>query len=57
MVSVFLTRFFGGILSSVALRFVFGGIVVRNFGRVEGNETRLVTSTERRGDDRVRKSM
>ena len=57
MVPVFLTRFFGGRLSSVALRLVFGGIAVRNLGEVGGNETRLGTSAERRHGDRVRKSM
>jgi len=32
MVSVFLTRFPGCRLSSVVLRFVFGGIVAKNLG-------------------------
>lgn len=56
-VSVSLTRFFGGRLSSVALRLVFGGIAVRNLGEMRGNETRLGTGAERRHGDRVRKSM
>lgn len=53
----FLTRFFGGRLSSVAVRLVFGGITARSLGNVGGNRTRLVINTERRDGDRVRKSM
>ena len=56
-VPVFLTRFFGGGLSSVALRLVFGGIVARSLWNVRGNRTRLVMNAGRRDGDRVRKSM
>lgn len=57
MVLVFLTRFFGGRLSSVAARLVFGGITARSLGNTGGNGTRLVINAERRDGDRVRKSM
>lgn len=45
-VSVFLTRFFGGMLSSVALRLFLGGMTARNLGEAVGNGTRLAINAK-----------
>ena len=57
-VPVFLTRFVGGRLSSLAPRLVFGGIVTKSLWNVRGSRTRLVINAAgRRDGDRVRRSM